>query len=1060
MILSQLSADVVAAHFSAQTMARARAYARDGSTSSPDIQRLTETEVEAVAFVAGSGQATYVVHLRAADRAGRLTVATSCSCPVGYQCKHGAALALVLGAAFQPAHAAAGWEHSLGQLVSGLEELAPSPTELPGVALAFTHTVARSAHRYVPRGTELRLRPMRPGAKQAWVKSGLDWSDIASSRTQHRYDAAQLEVLTELADALAARRTYWTSDEPAVQEFGPTLVPLLGRAVEAGITLLPVPPLTQISLHGEPLELVLDVSADHAGTVITSGLAHDDRLWHGDDLLVWGDPAHSAALLDGGRLVLGRLARRLPAGPVGVLRSGRPVTIPSEVDAEDHLRRLMRLSTLTSSDASVELPEPVLPRLRLTVTWASSQEASLSWSWLYGEDAVLDADTHALRDRAAERRLLDRLPQRPDLSPRSVTGVDVLHLALLELPAWRAAEEVEVVEVDAPDFREAEAGPEISFDVPDNPVEHTTATSEHQDWLDLEVVITVEGERVALAEALAAITLGHEFLVLPSGLFVRTDRPEFEKLADVVRAAAELHDRSEDDDRVKVGRHDLGLWAQLAELGVVDEQAATWVRRAQALRDLVDLPRPAPSGIVSTLRSYQLDGFHWLTFLWEHRLGGILADDMGLGKTLQVLTLIAHTRAVTDRPFLVVAPTSVVTAWEEQAARHAPDLRVRTIEGSRRRRTETIADLAADADIVVTSYTLLRLESDDYAAVTWEGLVLDEAQMVKNHQSKAYTAARRVPAGFRLAVTGTPFENRLLELWSLLSIVAPGLYPHPRSFTQHVVRPVEKEGDTAALRRFTQRIKPFVLRRTKELVAADLPPKQEQVLHIELNAKHRKIYDTHLAKERQRILGLVDDDFDRNRVAILAALTTLRQLALDPALTDPDHDRVGSAKLDLLAEHLAEITAEGHRALVFSTFTGFLRRVRDRLDADGISTAYLDGSTRDRASVIEEFRSGDASVFLISLKAGGVGLTLTEADYVFVLDPWWNPAAEAQAVDRAHRIGQDKTVMVYRLVSTDTVEDKVLALQARKAALFAQVIDGEGAMSRAIDAADIRALFD
>ena len=251
-----------------------------------------------------------------------------------------------------------------------------------------------------------------------------------------------------------------------------------------------------------------------------------------------------------------------------------------------------------------------------------------------------------------------------------------------------------------------------------------------------------------------------------------------------------------------------------------------------------------------------------------------------------------------------------------------------------------------------------------------------------------------------------------------------------------------------------------MLRRTKELVAADLPPKQEQVVQVELNPRHRKLYDAHLAKERQRILGLVDDDFDRNRVAILAALTTLRQLALDPALTDPDHERVGSAKIEVLVDHLAEVTAEGHRALVFSTFTGFLRRVRERLEAESITTTYLDGRTRRRAEVIDSFRTGAADVFLISLKAGGVGLTLTEADYVFVLDPWWNPAAEAQAVDRAHRIGQDRTVMVYRLVSSDTIEDKVMALKERKAALFARVVDGDGAGSTSITADDIRALFD
>ena len=522
---------------------------------------------------------------------------------------------------------------------------------------------------------------------------------------------------------------------------------------------------------------------------------------------------------------------------------------------------------------------------------------------------------------------------------------------------------------------------------------------------------------------LAALTRQDEFLVLPSGLYVAVDRPEFDRLQEVVALAAQLRDG--EPGRVSVGATDLTVWAELAELGVVDAQAATWVERATALRDLTEIPQPDPVGLTTQLRPYQLEGFWWLAFLHQHGLGGILADDMGLGKTLQVLALVQHAVAggATD-PFLVVAPTSVVTAWRQQATAHAPGLRVGVVS----RRTHDVAAIARDHDVVVTTYALLRLEREQFAPLHWGGLVLDEAQQVKNHQSKAYAAVRTLDADFRLAVTGTPFENRLMELWSLLSIAAPGLYPAPRRFRDVVVGPVEKDGDAAALDRFRRRIRPFMLRRTKELVAADLPPKQEQVLEIDLAPRHRKIYDTHLAKERQKILGLVED-FDRNRVAIFSALTKLRQLALDPALVDAEHDRVGSAKLDLLADQLTEVTAEGHQALVFSTFTSFLRRVRERLTAEGIATVYLDGSTRDREAVIEAFRRGDAPVFLISLKAGGVGLTLTEADYVYVLDPWWNPAAEAQAVDRAHRIGQDKHVNVYRLVATDTIEEKVMALQ-------------------------------
>jgi SNF2 family DNA or RNA helicase len=381
------------------------------------------------------------------------------------------------------------------------------------------------------------------------------------------------------------------------------------------------------------------------------------------------------------------------------------------------------------------------------------------------------------------------------------------------------------------------------------------------------------------------------------------------------------------------------------------------------------------------------------------------------------------------------------------------------VTSSQARRGRSLADHVAGADLVVTSYTLFRIESADYDALTWGGLILDEAQSIKNHQGKTHQTVRRLDVPFRLAVTGTPFENRLMELWSLLSVVAPGLYPWPKRFTELVVNPVEKQGDAVALARFRSRIKPFLLRRTKELVASDLPPKQEQMLEVTLSPRHRRVYDTHLQRERQTILGLVDD-FNRNRVAIFSSLTRLRQLSLDAGLVDPAYDALGSAKLDVLVEHLVELAAEGHRALVFSQFTTFLRRVQSRLNQEGIATSYLDGRTRDRPKVIDGFKQGDDPVFLISLKAGGVGLTLTEADYVFVLDPWWNPAVEAQAVDRVHRIGQQKPVMVYRLVSTDTIEEKVMALKGRKAALFAQVMDAGGALARGIDADDIKALFD
>jgi len=724
----------------------------------------------------------------------------------------------------------------------------------------------------------------------------------------HRRDAGELRSLglPVQAGCRAGRaRSGQAADRDALAlaGFGPQLHHLLEEAQKAGIPLLAGPSVATLEVLDEPLELVVDVTQDATGGRVRVGVWHSDELYTGEELQLLGRPAHGAALLRTApgepspwstpqtRVRLARLRHAAPTALLDLHERGGEVEVPAG-DAErlltDYLPRLRQRIRVTSADESVVLPEEKPPSLQVVVVWRGL-EAALTWRWHYGDGQTFGIDdpdpAPAVRRPVLEHELLEAASRWSTLQPTArLSALESLRFAELELIELLDDEAVEVVEVgDRPDFRAAEGDPEIEF----------VAEEGGTDWLDLSVVITVDSVTVPLPHVLAALTAGEERILLPNGVHVATDRPEFARLAELVAAAAEL--RESERDGLRVAHADLGLWEQLAELGIVDAQAAAWVSAAQALVHHQALPDVEPTGLASTPRDYQLEGIRWLVHLWQLGLGGILADDMGLGKTLQTLALVSHARAEGAPPFLVVAPTSVVSAWAAEAARHTPGLDVRTVEASHARRGIPLADAVRGADLVVTSYTLLRLEATDYAALPWGGLVLDEAQTVKNHQSKTYQAVRLLDVPFRLAVTGTPFENRLMELWALLSIVAPGLYPWPKRFNEAVVRPVERQGDEAALERFRSRVRPFVLRRTKELVAAELPAKQEQVLDVALGARHRRVYDTWLQKERQAILGLVDD-FDRNRVAIFSALTRLRQLSLDPALVDEEahgRDRVG-----------------------------------------------------------------------------------------------------------------------------------------------------------------------
>jgi len=464
------------------------------------------------------------------------------------------------------------------------------------------------------------------------------------------------------------------------------------------------------------------------------------------------------------------------------------------------------------------------------------------------------------------------------------------------------------------------------------------------------------------------------------------------------------------------------------------------------LDDFAGIPTAAlPADLDAVLRPYQQQGVDWLRFLQRAGLGGILADDMGLGKTIEALCAM-------DAPALVVCPTSVLPNWANETRRFRPGLKIHVYHGPTRR-------MDPDADVVLTTYGVLRIDVDKLKDRGWKAVVLDEAQAIKNPDSKVARAAYRLNADWKLTLTGTPVENRLDELWSQIHFTNPGLLGGRRDFQERYAKPIAR-GEPDAAPHLRERIRPFVLRRLKGEVAPELPPRTDNVLYCELSREERLVYDAVRASTMEKVVAqLQGQEGGRpNVMAALEALLRLRQASCHSGLV-PGQDAEGSSKIDVLMETLDELLAAGHKALVFSQWTALLDRVEPHLHKADIEFVRLDGSTRDRQGVVERFQADDGPpVFLISLKAGGTGLNLTAADHVFLLDPWWNPAAEDQAADRAHRIGQDKPVMVYRLVAENTVEERILALQHRKRRL-ADAALGEADQATAITRDELMALL-
>ncbi|UPK76870.1 DEAD/DEAH box helicase [Nocardioidaceae bacterium SCSIO 66511] len=1068
--LRVLTDSTIEATVGGQAFLRGASYARNGRVGTVKIN-------DNVIFgrVHGTARDPYQLIVVAEDTAAPRVSAT-CTCPVGVDCKHAAAAMIAarshIGTSTN-AHPAR-WRDPLDDFAR-----AQAIDDRDDEPLALQFTVQRdSAAAYDARLADSRrvtIRPVVKGKSGRWIRGRASWQALRDPWRPTGYRPAHVQLLRQLSalGGEAVRFAYNESDLD-LGDLPSSMWSLLDEARAAGIEFVAGDGHDQVLVRDGEASLRFDLGrAERPGHIsLTAVVRIDDDELPVSDVELIGWPPHGLFRTVGQTLELLELVA--PPNEHVTRLLGEPITIPVDdigLFVDDYYPLLGRAVEVTSSDGSVELPEIATPRVRLYAEFRPGHELALRWEYVYavGDDErtypIDSTDEPERRDVRTERELAVRatrivarwsalLDRDGTIAPEaSLRGMDAVAFTEDALPVVERDEQIDaVVTGDPPTYAPAADAPRISVSATDDPDE--------TDWFDLRVRVSVGGENVPFEELFAALARGDTHLILHTGTYFRIDDPSLDRLRRLIEEARTLQDR--ESDGLRISPFQAGLWSELVELGVVDEQSRRWQSRVDGLLDLDAIaPVDVPAGVRASLRPYQRDGFRWLTFLYEHGLGGVLADDMGLGKTLQTLAMITRVRAggAVAAPFLVVAPTSVVQNWARESERFTPGLTTVAITETEARRRTPLSEAVAGADVVVTSYALFRIEYDAYDALAWAGLVLDEAQFVKNHQAKTYQCVRKLAAPFKLAITGTPLENSLMDLWAMLSIVAPGLFPNPTAFKEHYRNPIERGKDPAALETLRRRVRPLIRRRTKELVAADLPPKQEQVLEVALSPQHRRIYQTHLQRERQKILRLLDEP-DDNRFTILRSLTLLRQLSLDPYLIDDMYANVRSSKIDALLDQLREVVGEGHRALVFSQFTQFLGRVRERLDAEGVTYAYLAGTTRDRAAAVEEFKGGHAPVFLISLKAGGFGLNLTEADYCFVLDPWWNPAVEEQAVDRAHRIGQTRRVMIYRLVSADTIEEKVMELKARKRDLVARVMDdAAGELSAPLSASDIRGLL-
>ncbi|WP_375764461.1 SNF2-related protein [Bradyrhizobium sp. Pha-3] len=1092
--------------FSRSAVDKALVYRAQGRVSDVEI---SEDLTRVNARVSGTERKPYRVDIVLKFDGDRLVdVDGDCSCPMAVNCKH---VAATLFEALHRRAPSAGTPMLASRGAAGNGQLRPDAA-LPYQITEWIETVGRSVRDadYPPDVTQRLLYYLQPALSAGCVpcmdvslvsvkilKTGEFGSkvsqpslaDFSVDRAPKYYLGSDIDVLVRLssefrsgytlgrraysADVLkrivATGRAFWRDHRGVALQWSDARG---GRIAWRQVSKDGIGPLLTVedatALDAEP-PVYVDAAAGLIGPI---GLNLPERL-SSRLLLAPAIPyAHVAQVVQ-------HLGQKLPGLDPGWLPEPPAAAVKINVDPEPVLRLMLgRKMTHAYYYGGDRTPERV-PVARVSFRYGPVEiEQSES---AHRVESFSDGSIHVVtRRKAKEKEMAARLTSLGLVDARSAFPLlDAVHTK--DLAFAQPAEWLDFLNVEAAGLQAA--GFEIRID-DDFPYRLATSSgvfdadfeSSGIDWFELALGIEIDGERRDLAPLLATLISqpgfapetvkrladdgGSVYLPLADGRYLAMAADRFLPLVLALHSLALREAFVDASGKIRLSR------AQIVPLFGLEAdhfvfRGAENLRRMAGLLSARGLPCPVlPSDFNAALRPYQTQGVAWLDLLRESGLGGVLADDMGLGKTVQILALLALEKArghLTD-PAIVIAPTSLMTNWFNEARKFTPGLRVLVLHGPDRRQS---FEAIADHDLVLTTYPLIARDHEVLLAREWHVAVLDEAQTIKNSNTATTRRLQGIRARHRFCLTGTPMENHLGELWSIMSFANPGYLGDRATFVRDWRTPIEKRADLGRARVLTHRIKPFLLRRTKQEVAAELPPKSEFTEGVVLEGSQRELYDAIRLSMSDKVRKAIRErGLAKSHIVVLEALLRMRQACCDPALLNlGDGVQRPSAKLDRLMEMVEELLSEKRKIIVFSQFTSMLALIRKRCDALAIRYSVLTGETKDRRSAIDGFQNGASDLFLISLKAGGVGLNLTAADTVIIFDPWWNPAVEEQAIDRAHRIGQDKAVFVYRLVATGTIEEKMDELKARKRALADSIFDSQGRIGAALTEEDVQALF-